>query len=208
MNPRWMPALLVLALGTPAFASEKFTASKDFDAGDATGVRVRFPAGSLQIARSPDRRVHATMTARCKWGDCSDRVEKMRLVSDQHGDRLDIKLEGLNHHSSWLEVTLRLEIPRELDVDVDMGAGDLDVRGTEQDVNVELGAGDIDIRVPEQAVRSVVLDVGVGDATMRASRGRVRPSGWLGKHLDWDEGEGAARVRVHLGVGDASVMLD
>jgi hypothetical protein len=210
MGDRWLFAALALVLAVPASASQTLRASKDFVVGDASEVRVDFPAGSLEIGTSPDSRLHATMTARCKFGhDCSRRAENLRLVSETHGRTLVVKLEGLaKFNNKGLEVTLRLAVPRELELDVEMGAGELDVRGAENDVTVDVGAGDVEIRIPQQAVRSVHVDVGVGDATFRAPHGRVRGGGWISKHLAWDDGAGDARVRVHLGVGDASVMLD
>ena len=50
-----------------------------------------------------------------------------------------VKLEGLaKFNNRGLEVTLRLAVPRELELDVEMGAGELDVRGAENDVTVDV----------------------------------------------------------------------
>jgi len=61
--------------------------------------------------------------------------------------------------------------------------------------------------MPEARVASVRLDAGVGDATLRTSRGEQEGSGFIGHKVAWKEGPGKAAVKVDCGVGDAEVVL-
>ena len=61
--------------------------------------------------------------------------------------------------------------------------------------------------MPERAVESVDVQVSVGDASLRRGSRHLEGEGWLGKRIDWDEGNGASRVRVKLTAGDANVLL-
>jgi hypothetical protein len=95
-----------------------------------------------------------------------------------------------------------------MDLDLDMGVGDLKVDDIEGDLHVELGVGDADIRASSAAVRSVDVQAGVGDAGVIANGNRVRRHGFIGSTASWDEGRGRSEVRLHVGVGDATVRVD
>jgi len=202
-------ALIAAAAVTPARADETRTVSGVFTTAGADHMSIEFPSGTLTLVAGEGDSIVAVMKAHCRHGDCMPRIEQVRLVSEREGSVVHLALQGYpkwNHHG--LEISLRLEIPRRLAVDVDMGAGDLAVRGLQQDVALRLGAGDVVLQLPESAVRSVRAHVGLGDATLHGHRGNVDGSGFLGKTLRWTDGTGASRVRVDLGVGDVSVSLD
>jgi hypothetical protein len=187
------------------------TVSKTYPAAGITAVHIEFPAGDLYLSGSKDSEVSVTMTARCRASEsrCAERARRIRLLSETRENTLFFKLEKLpkfNH--PWLHVGLQVRIPRGLAAAVEMGAGDLDIRGLDRDVKVHMGAGDVDIHAPERFVGSVDVHVGIGDAAMSRGGNRLDGSGWLSKRLRWHEGRGPARVEVDLGVGDVGVALD
>ena len=68
-------------------------------------------------------------------------------------------------------VHFTIEVPSRSDIEIDLSAGDLEVRGIEGNKRVESWAGDvsIDIGQPEQ-YREVEASVRAGDLTRRPSR--------------------------------------
>jgi hypothetical protein len=203
--------LLLLALASPAAAGQLQTVSKTFSTESAANIEVGFPAGDLTITAGDGSEVAVDMTARCghDYGTCAEQAREVRLTSEKRGGTLHFKLEGLRKvNSHGLSIDLRMRVPRSLALSVEMGAGDLEVRGMEGDVEVHLGAGHVDIRAPERAVHSVKLAVGVGDATMLRQRERHEGSGFISKTLRWRGGAGPAGVQVDVGVGDVDVRLE
>jgi hypothetical protein len=89
-----------------------------------------------------------------------------------------------------------------------MGVGELDIENLTGDVEAELGVGDLEIRGDSGDFRKVSAEVGVGDASLRTRSGRVQGRGFIGRELLWNEGHGPSAIRAHVGVGEASVMLD
>jgi hypothetical protein len=209
-----MRSFLMLALvswAASAEAKELQTVWRTFSVADARAARIEFPAGDLTITATDTDSVLAIMTAHCSGSltACAERAENIRLVSRTSGSTFHLELEGMpKTNKRGLSVELEIEIPRSLTMVVDMGAGDLAVRGAEHDVELHLGAGNVRVNMRERAVRSVRAHVGVGDADLRSPHGSVPGAGFLSKSLRWSDGTGTARIRVDLGVGDVDVRLE
>jgi hypothetical protein len=135
--------------------------------------------------------------------------------------RLEIETESDDRHfeERWI-----IELPDHLDINLDLGVGDLDIRGLAGGLVIDLGVGDIDV---EAVSGDLDLDIGVGDATIQANasdygsvegsggvgdakltvRGeKVSSSGFVGKSAEWT-GDGDHSIRISVGVGDAQVTL-
>ena len=107
------------------------------------------------------------------------------------------------------QVTTTIRIPEVSELNVNMTAGELNIHGVQACLTVDMSAGDIDVEIPEELVASVMLDAGVGDASLRVDdRYRSAPRSWLiGAELFWDQGGGLCHVDVDLQAGDISVEL-
>lgn len=218
MKPLWIAAAAALLVSPasamlfalPGAAQTIPIADRSIDPRDARALRINFWAGELHVIATDVRDIHLRLTGRCEgaWDDCRERAGQIEVVSQYTGDAVWLRLTGTHKFNPrGPKLILRIEVPRTLAVGIDMSAGDLTVHGVERDLNVDMSAGDINIDLPERRVRSVVMHVSVGDATLR-HHGRVHGGeGWLGKRIDWDEGNGASRVRVKLTAGDANVLL-
>jgi hypothetical protein len=71
-----------------------------------------------------------------------------------------------------------------------------------------LGVGDADIHSTKSKTKSVSVDTGVGDATIRNAGTGSSSRGFIGREARWTGGSGASKVRLNVGVGDATVHLD
>lgn len=181
-------------------------------AAKAQTVHLKFPVGELRVEATTGSQVELELTARCKgWGtdDCEDRARRVHVETDDSGGRLDFVVEGYPKlHSGDFNLRGVLRVPARMDLDLDMGVGDLRVADMEGDLHVELGVGDAEIRASSAAIRSVDVQAGVGDAGVIAKGGQVRRHGFVGSTASWDEGRGRSNVSLHVGVGDATVRVD
>lgn len=175
-------------------------------------VHLKFPVGDLRVEATEGSEVELEITARCKgWGrdDCEDRARRIHVETDDSGGRLDFVVEGYpKFHSGDFNLRGVLRVPARMDLDLDMGVGDLRVADVQGDMRVELGVGNADIRTSSTAVRSVDVQAGVGDADVIARGSRTRRHGFVGATASWDEGRGRSEVTLHVGVGDATVRVD
>ena len=181
----------------------------------ARRLDIDVPVGEVHVTAGSTSQVQAHFKLRCDEDSrrCRDQAADLRLKPERDGEALRLVIDGYErrkkggmHHP---EVELRLVLPASLAVNVEMGVGELDLRGVEGDVSVELGVGEARVEIPEAAVRSVSMDVGVGEAELRPRSEGQRKSGFLflGNEVSWREGSGRSRVTIEVGVGEANVQL-
>ncbi len=210
MRTLFVTALVALAAAAPASAGQVRTLQQVYAINQARSVRIEFDAGELRIEAVPGSKLRANVEASCRHDDdeCLERAERVRLAGSFEGQTFVLRVQGvpkLSHRG--LELGAVFQVPRDLPLDVKMGAGDLEIRDLAEDVDVELGVGEVNLHLRNGDVGSVRMHVGVGDATLRQDGHTVEGSGWLGKKLHWTGGSGDGRVTVELGVGDAEVTL-
>jgi hypothetical protein len=177
-------------------------------------ITVEVPVGEVRVSGIAGDRIEARLRVRCERDTrrCRDDASRVRLRPRRSGASIELEVVGMEdgHHgrnspNAWLE----LQLPAELGLRVELGVGEVDVRGLLGDVDVEAGVGEVEVTVLESAVREVSLDVGVGEAKLlpRGSGARTSSFLFLGNEVDWREGTGTAEVAVELGVGEATVRL-
>jgi hypothetical protein len=210
--------LAALLLGAPAQGKDQLLVREEnpsFALEGAEAVDIDVPVGDVKVSAGAGQQVEAHLWLRCDEGSryCKDRAAAIHLVPTHVGDRLSLKVDGYDHNGHHgihhPDVELEVKLPASLGLRVDMGVGDLDVRGVEGDVNLDLGVGDAKVEIPESAVRSAAVDAGVGEARLYPHSGESEHHGFLhlGNEASWHDGQGRSSVKVHVGVGDASVHL-
>ena len=177
-------------------------------------VRLDLSVGEIRVEGADIETIEAELRIECRWGDdddCDRLLEKVELEARSTARRLIVEIVS---DSSWRKTKLEIEgdfrVPRGATLEVDMGVGELDIEGVIGDLSADLGVGELSIRVPAAAVRSVGLDAGVGEAKLLGAGTFVegRRSMLVGSEVFWDDGEGEARVRADVGVGEATVYLE
>ncbi len=212
---RWIVALAACALlAAPAAAGERHKAlTRSFSIETGQALQLELPVGELVVLGSATAKIEAELRVTCRWGsneDCERLLEQVELDSRDTPSRKVIEVVS---DSSWrktkLEIKGEFRVPKGVDLEVDMGVGELEIEGFENDLSVDLGVGELRIRMAAAKVGSVALDAGVGEAELRGAGTRVegRRSMVVGSEVYWDQGEGQARIRADVGVGEIRVTL-
>lgn len=208
-------AAVAIAAGCAAAAAaadrRDLTESHGLEGGQE--VRVDFHSGELRIEPGAAGRVAIELSVECRWssGDCGELLDDVRIDWRPTSRRLVLEVEGIR---SWqrpqLEVEALVTVPAAVPLEVEMAAGRLEVESHAADLRVDMAAGEARLRLPKDAVRTIFLDVGVGEATLHGSGTWVsgRRSMLVGSELYWDQGPGEARVDVEMVAGEASVWLE
>lgn len=206
--------LLLTAFAAPSSAAETLQAQTKAWSVDPGGrLRFEFPVGSLRVEATDDTRVRLELLVRCRRAGnarCEQFARRLRLNVDQSAHDLRVKVEGYPRFGSHHGINLHgvLQVPRSMEVKLEMGVGDLEVDGLAGHLDVDLGVGEADLTLDENAFHSADVEVGVGDAKLRAGGRRQSSSGFIGRTVRWNDGSGPSRARLHVGVGDASVRFD
>jgi hypothetical protein len=210
----WTPLLaltLVALAGSPAAADDSRTVRNlrgSWAIGDRT-VRLDLPPGEIAVEQAKNGQVTVDLDVRCAIGHDCDEADRVELDTRSEASAFRIGVRGMPVVSAR-GISLRgtIYVPRGASVEIDMGAGELHVRGLDGDLDIDVGAGEVKVRMPEKSVRSVHLGVGIGDASLVVAGRDIDSRGWLGHRVRWGDGTGRARVNVTLGVGAADISLD
>jgi hypothetical protein len=212
MKQALLIAATSLMLAVPATAGASREMSEDFELRSSDQVLIDFEVGELRIEAHDGDRVEVELDLRCRRSaSCERRLEEVEILAEWHGGRLKVSFEGLKKSlSNKMDIDAIIRVPATVELSVDMGIGELDIRGIEHDVFVDMGIGDVSLSIPESAVKSVYLDTGIGESQIWGSDGRVDSSRpfLIGSEVEWDSGDGTSEVIVDLGIGEVSVHLD
>ena len=207
-------AILLSAAVNPSSArahDPSRTIQTEVPAARLSAVDLNFAAGALNIDGTDGSTVRLRVRARCDDESdhrCAEVLERLRVHSRVDGDCLRLEVRGLSDgRLRDLDLEATLEIPRTIALDLDMGAGELEIDGLESGIDVDLGAGEAAIRIPERAVRSVEMTVGLGEASLVRGGRRQEFVRILSSPVRWEDGTGRSRVDISLGVGEAEVTL-
>ena len=188
-------ALTTLAGSTAATRAAQSTLGQPIDKAFAKGgtVVMRLSAGDYRIAGIADDKI------RVDWRvDRASDADNVKARVDVTGTKAVIETSGARHGG----VHFTIDVPSRSDIDIDLTAGDLQVRGIEGSKRVESWAGDLSIEVgrPEQ-YRSVEASVRAGDLSARPFN---VSKGGLFRSFTWS-GNGPYSLRVKLVAGDLTL---
>ena len=213
MKTLLLTTLAALTMTAPTRADDRrirdLTGS--YPAATARRIALDLPPGEIRIEPSPDGRLRVELGVYCAFDGerCDERAAKLSLATEVDGNTLRFRVDGMPAvNARGLNLRGRIQVPRATTLEVNLGAGELKIRGIEGDLDVDVGAGEIEIDLRERDVRSVRVGVGIGEATLSVSGHTIEGSGWLGHRVRWGEGSGPSRIAVNLGVGEVHVGLD
>jgi hypothetical protein len=171
-------ALTTLAVSTGAAPAFQSTFGQPVDKAFAKGgvIRMRLAAGDYKIAGSPDDKI------RVEWrADRAEQAATLKADAEIKGATAVIGTSGFKNG-----IHFTISVPARSDIEIDLSAGDLEVRGIEGNKRVESWAGDvtIDVGQPDQ-YKSVEASVRAGDLNARvfnvSKGGLFRSFSWTGK---------------------------
>lgn len=202
-------ALTVLAASAGASSrqiTEKLLAPRE------GAVGIVFKAGELEIVGGDGDELRFDLRLRCERPSarCERRLASAEIVSRATTQTLQVEVTGLSKRAARkLDLEGRVEVPRRAALTVDMGAGELAIRGLEADVTVDLKFGEASLELPEAAVGAAHLRARIGETALYGISGspRIRRPLVVGGRVDWSGGEGEAVVQVRVRIGSVTVDL-
>jgi hypothetical protein len=104
-------------------------------------------------------------------------------------------------------IDLRLDLPAGMDIAFETEAGEIDVAGDFGDIDVDLRAGEVDIRVPRAKVRELKASCRIGEVHTNLGREIVTREGILPGKTRYFNAAGKTHVNAHTTVGEVRVTL-
>jgi hypothetical protein len=168
-------------------SADKQPVERAFAAGGA--IRLDLAAADYRIVGRSEPKI------RIGWRvDRADEAGRVHVETNVHGNRAIIRTSGPKNGLHF-----QIDIPERSDVDLNLSAGDVDLRGIEGNKILSMWAGDasIDVGRPE-LYRDVEASVRFGDITARPFR---ISKGGIFRSFHWT-GQGKYSIRAKLFAGD------
>jgi hypothetical protein len=215
----------------PAAAATDRTIVGSFGIDGVERVNVEAGVGEFELVASEldEVRIEVVLTPRrggifSSMKASEEQVEKAELSSEVVGRQLYLEISA-DDGDRRFEERWTVHLPASFAIGLEMGVGDVQIRGLEGgaelevgvgdvvlelaggDVTVDLGVGDLRLRAPADGVGSVKSSQGVGDSQLTIRGERIDGEGFVGKSASWS-GDGPHRIVVTVGVGDAKISLE
>jgi len=211
---RFVAALCAVALVAPVARAGNYLQSdpQEFALEGAQRLSLEFPVGELRLEGDEGHTVRVLVRVDCKsldGDDCADEARRVRVDHEVRDGTFRLEFAGIRKNATGRHITVeaRVLVPHALVTQAHMGVGKADFAGFTRDVDVELGVGELTVRGAERNYRDADVEAGVGDVSLQTRSGHVRDHGFIGHRAHWSDGRGAGFVRAHVGVGHASVSL-
>lgn len=215
---RWL-VFLAVVLASPLPAAER-TLTFSQPVQELEAVTVEVGAGDVTVTGCDCSEITAEVVVSGKrW-----HLEELELEAETHDKALRLSLAPRKYAGKKAGEDWTLKLPRHLNLSVEAGVGDVQVRGMtgalevqvgvgdvvvaglSSDLAAETGVGDVEVRGSWAAVGRIRLTTGVGSATVVTPEGRMRGHGLVSESLV-DKGPGKAKVSITTGVGDITLRL-
>lgn len=205
-----LAALGSLLLAAPLRAAEIPVDQLQFPVPRDNRVRVDFPVGEFRVEPITGDRIVLELRARCRGSEsrCEERASRVRIESDDFGGDLHLEVKGYRKTNARFTLVGVLRVPSNVDLEVNMGVGQIEIEGMHGNLDVDLGVGEARIETSERAVHRVEVATGIGDASLRTRSGHVSRRMFISCTANWDDGPGRSAVSLNVGVGEARVRLD
>ncbi len=228
-------AALAATIVSPATAQqrrEEVMFERDFQVG--AGGRLRVEVGDMDLDVRPGdvSSVHVRVIARARdMSYARERFEDQRFEAEAAGREVHLRTRERSYDGDWREwrrrggVSFRAEVtvPREFDVELHTGDGDIRLGDLTGDASLDTGDGDVwiegitgsrvslqtgdgDVTVRRLAADEIELRTGDGDLTLERVSGAITASTGDGDvELDIERFAGAS---IHTGDGDVRIYAD
>lgn len=183
--------------------------------GNVARVTIDVPVGTLQIvnSRGPNVTVTGAIERDFHTGRGERKANEILAASD-----VELSLRGKSAvirprvNAGWgagraNEYHLVVSVPRNVDLYIEQGVGELKMEGSFGNVDAALSVGDIEIRMPRSEVRELNAAASVGEVKSNLGDRVVTAEGFFAGSTHYLNERGHSTVRVRLRVGDAHIEL-
>lgn len=186
------------------------TLQQEVFAGEVHSLELDLGIGDITIEGTNGRNVEVTVELTCGREDdakCRRRADRLSIKPRRKKGLLLIRLKGASRgKAGGISANMHVKVPRRLALEVDVLDGDVTISKMRSHIEVDVGAGDVDLNGRKQDVAQFKGAVGVGKVDLWLDEGRIEGSGFP-RSVSW-HGDGAAEWEVDIGTGDVSARLE
>ena len=208
--------LLVATVASARDVEHKFHSA--VPRGQVQRVVIDVPFGSFTIRNGAGNQIAVAGIASRDYDGSRERIWAQKVVNDTsveiyvNGAEAVVRRKFGKNAASWRAqkftgMDLRLDLPAGMDVEFETSAGEIDMAGNFGDVDIDLRAGEIDVRVPRANVREMNASCRIGEVRTNLGTEVVTREGIFPGRTHFFNAAGKSHVNVHVTAGEVDVVL-
>jgi len=186
--------------------------------GQVQRVIIDIPFGEFTVRNGAPNAITVAGIASRDYDGQRERIWAQQVVNDTsveiavRGSEATVRRKFGEKAKSWRArkftgIDVKIELPPGVDVRFETSAGEIDVSGHFGDLDIDLGAGEIDVRVPRSTVRELNASCRIGEVRTNLGTEIVTREGIFPGKTHFYNAGGRAHVNVHTTVGEVRVTL-
>lgn len=179
---------------------------------DGAHLRLDLPVGEVDVIGTDGDVLRARMQIECKPNKrrCAKRAERAVLATESDGDTLTLAAtpEGMNAYKG-AQVRITVEVPRSDTLEVEFGAGELEVRDVDACVSIRMFAGEAQLHLAGERIGDISLKTGMGESALYVNSDAIdgkRPL-LVGSKVVHALGNGDCSLAARLRFGELTAHL-
>ncbi len=208
--------LLVASTAAAKDATHEFQAA--VARGAVQRVVIDITAGSFTVRNGASDRLALSGVASRDYDGSKEAQWAQKVVNDTsvefvvNGAEAIVRRKFGKNARSWRAkkftgIDLRLDLPKGMDVDFNTAVGEIDMAGDFGDIDIDLRAGEVDVRIPRTRVRELNASCRIGEVRTHLGNEIVTREGIFPGKTHFFNAAGTAHVNVHVTAGEVDVIL-
>jgi hypothetical protein len=175
-----------------------------------SSLKIRNTTGSTAFVSGTIERDFVTGRGEKKAKEILDDTDvelSMRGRSLYIRPKLGPAARGFLRSSRDSKFRLTIDLPQNVDLQIDQSVGQLDLTGSYGNVEMNMSVGDIKVRMPRDGVRELMASASIGEVRTNLGERIVTAEGFFAGSTHFINDAGRSTVKVKLRVGDADIEL-
>lgn len=192
------------AFSTSAMASEEITLKDTFPLTATGTLHLEVPVGEINLKTHEGDDIQVKVDIKPQndswFGDGDDIADADFEYTTKDG-HLYLEIDKDKSVQSWT-----ISMPRNANIDLDVGVGEINLNDVNADVLIDVGVGDVEVEVNHDNYATINLEAGVGDVELDGFTNAQWEKGMVGDTVRWN-GSGSYKIDIEVGVGEVEVEL-
>lgn len=186
---------------TASLGKDKVTLEETISVDANTSIHIEVPVGSLEIETYSGDEIIVKVEVKEADNDwfSSPDFSDAQIDIDNSGKKVHLQIDMEDVVQKW-----EVKIPRDANLDIDLGVGGIEIEDFERDAFIDVGVGEVDVKLSSDNYREIELGAGVGDVDLDGFKNIDRERAIVSENIEW-RGKGDHDLNIEVGVGDIEV---
>ncbi len=201
--PAWtvLPTSLLFSFAAYGDSFKQIIHSVDASSLESVEFDISVAEIDIEIYDGDEIQLEIDIEAQRSWFSWRKRdVDNIELDVEGDGSSVYLGIDANNIQQHW-----RIKLPAKLALNMDLGVGDIHIKGFSNDLHLELGVGAVRVEVDDTDYGQIHVSAGVGDANIRGFTHRADNERSFVSADAYYHGEGDLEMSIEVGVGDVEV---